>query len=93
MSIMETMARGGCAILPVLEDSGTCFSLLSGTMGASWLREWHLERRPASEAIVECLCSDEDLPPPETEASVMAGRLTMHGGQPTEIPSGIGLAH
>ena len=52
---------------------------------------WNVDLLP--EAIVECLCSDEDLPPQRPRLRVMVGRLTMHGGRLTEIPSGIGLAH
>ena len=70
MSIMETMARGGCAILPVLEDSGTMLQSVrwnDGGFMAQRMAIWNVDLLP--EAIVECLCSDEDLPPPETEAS------------------------
>ena len=47
MSIMETMARGLCDIAGS-RGFRTMLQSVSGTMGASWLREWHLERRPAS---------------------------------------------
>lgn len=69
ISILETMARGGCSILPVVEDSGTMLQSVrwdDGGFLAQRLAIWNVDLLP--EPVVECLCSDGDLPAPHTES-------------------------
>ena len=65
MAILETMAKGGSAILPIVEDTGTVLQSLcwnDGGFMAQKMAIWNVDVFP--EEVVECLCADVDLPCP-----------------------------
>ena len=62
MAILQTMARGGCAIVPVMEDAGTMVQSIQRNEGgfmAQKMAIWNVDAFP--EYVIECLCASESI--------------------------------